>query len=366
MSANKISISFRLPRTIYSDERLGFIIGKDLSDVNSELERLRIVLTRSDGLVIACTSQLISAEYKILFTFVDATQLTPTTYTLEIYGIMTPVSHENGQFQIIYQRGYDKAYTLTNNLRTSFPSFTPRISSNISMQAFYNTEGYEQKMVFTLTNTNKVVNSKMVWIINFPSYYNQELFNYNAYCLIDSAPVECLPDPTTRYQLIIRNSPKVITNGTAYTLSIYRLACPRAKYTNNYYPGYYLFIGVLESVDASYYVESALLYPEQAIQSSINGILTVSDVVINTLSKPTFSSVYAIMKFVCNVNIPASSYMYIIFPYSFDNFNNNPINIIFKIGNVIAFSASAQVVDRTLEILLSTSSTLVLNTAFSI
>lgn len=54
------------------------------------------------------------------------------------------------------------------------------------------------------------------------------------------------------------------------------------------------------------------------------------------------------MKFVCNVDIPSSSYMYLIFPYAFDNFNNNPINIIFKIGSVIAFSAAAQVVDRTL------------------
>lgn len=34
LSANKISISFYLPRGIYDDERLGFIMGKDLSDVN--------------------------------------------------------------------------------------------------------------------------------------------------------------------------------------------------------------------------------------------------------------------------------------------------------------------------------------------
>lgn len=56
LSANKISIRFYLPRNIYSDERLGFIMGKDLSDVNLELERMRIVLTRSDGLVLSFTN----------------------------------------------------------------------------------------------------------------------------------------------------------------------------------------------------------------------------------------------------------------------------------------------------------------------
>ena len=114
------------------------------------------------------------------------------------------------------------------------------------MNAFFNTEGYEQKLIFTLVNTKKVVNSDMVWILNFPSYYNEKIFNYNSYCMIDTTPIECFADPTTRYQLIIRNSPKIITNGTFYTISVHRLACPRSIYTNNYYRGYYLFIGVLE------------------------------------------------------------------------------------------------------------------------
>lgn len=129
------------------------------------------------------------------------------------------------------------------------------------MNAFFNTEGYEQKLVFTMINTKKVVNSDMVWIINFPSYYNQWLFNYNPYCMIDSTPIECLADPTTPYQLIIRNSPKIITNGTLYTISVHRLTCPRAKYTNDYYRSYYLFVGVLETVSSTVYCESALLYP---------------------------------------------------------------------------------------------------------
>lgn len=114
LSANKMSIRFTLPRTIYSDERLGFIMGKDLSDMNNELQRLRIVLTRSDGTVLSFTNELISSEYKVLFTFSNPSLLTATSYLLEIFGIMTPVSHDNGVFSIIYQRKYDKAFTLSN------------------------------------------------------------------------------------------------------------------------------------------------------------------------------------------------------------------------------------------------------------
>jgi hypothetical protein len=134
---------------------------------------------------------------------------------------------------------------LINSINTVFPTFQDRIISNITVNSFFNTEGYEQKLTFSLINTKNVVNRKMVWIINFPSYYNIKLFNYNPFCLIDSTPIECLADPTTPYQLIIKNSPKNILNGTAYTITVNRLTCPRAKYTNNYYRSYYTFIGIL-------------------------------------------------------------------------------------------------------------------------
>ena len=51
------------------------------------------MLTRSDGVVLTYTNELITTEYKVLFTFTNASQLTATNYTLEIFGIMTPVSH---------------------------------------------------------------------------------------------------------------------------------------------------------------------------------------------------------------------------------------------------------------------------------
>lgn len=68
--------------------------------------------------------------------------------------------------------------------------------------------------------------------------------------MIDTTPIYCYADPTTPYQLIIQNSPKIVVYGTSYTISIYRIASPRGKYANDYYRSYYLFIGVLESITA--------------------------------------------------------------------------------------------------------------------
>lgn len=240
LSSNTLSIKFYLPRNIFADERLGFVMGKDLSDVNLEIKRLRIVLTRDDGTEIHNLNELISAEYKVLFTFLDPSLLVASNYTLKIYGIMTPASHENGAFSIIYQRHYDKGYTLTNEETTAFPEFGDRIISEISMDALFNTEGYEQRLTFTIVNQELVVDDQMVWVINFPSYYYEQLFNFNPYCMIDSAPIQCYADPTTPYQLIIKNSPKIVAASTAYSISIHRLTCPRRTYTNDYYPSRYL------------------------------------------------------------------------------------------------------------------------------
>lgn len=63
------------------------------------------MLTRvADGVELGVTYELVSAEYKILFTFDDGEVLSMGDYLLEIYGVMTPVSLQNGAFSIIYQR----------------------------------------------------------------------------------------------------------------------------------------------------------------------------------------------------------------------------------------------------------------------
>lgn len=109
-----MSIRFYLPREIYNDEEFGFIMGKDLSDVNTEIKRLNIRITKSDGTQMSFLYRLISSEFKVMFAFDDPTQLNEGNYTLEIFGIRTPASHENGEFNIIFQRKYDKKYTLIN------------------------------------------------------------------------------------------------------------------------------------------------------------------------------------------------------------------------------------------------------------
>ena len=252
-SSNTLSVSFYLPRTVNDDERLGFVMGKDLSDVNLQVKRLKIVLRREDGVIIETLNELISAEYKILFTIKNTALVTASNYTLNIYGIMSPASHENGGFSIIYQRTYDKAYTLTNQQQTAIATFGDRIISQISMDALFNTQGLEQRLTFTIVNQNIVVDDDTVWIVNFPSYYYEQLFNFSPYCMIDTAPIECAADSVTPYQVVIKKSPKIISAQTQYQISIHRLTSPRSIYTNNYYPSRYLFIGVLQNSTSTQY-----------------------------------------------------------------------------------------------------------------
>ena len=85
----------------------------------------------------------------------------------------------------------------------------------------------------------------MLWIINFPSYFSPQLFEQDAYCMIDSAVIPCMADPTTRYQIIVKNSPKTVYAGSPYKISLIGIACPRRLYANNVYPSRFMFVGVL-------------------------------------------------------------------------------------------------------------------------
>jgi hypothetical protein len=85
----------------------------------------------------------------------------------------------------------------------------------------------------------------MIWIINFPSYFSPQLFEQDAYCMIDSAMIPCMADPTTPYQIIVKNSPKTVYAGNSYKISLVGIACPRRLYTNNAYLSRFMFVGVL-------------------------------------------------------------------------------------------------------------------------
>jgi hypothetical protein len=82
--------------------------------------------------------RLISSEFKVMFAFDDPTQLNEGNYTLEIFGIRTPASHENGDFNIIFQRKFDKKFTLINEIKASFPALRNYIISDMSIVSFFN------------------------------------------------------------------------------------------------------------------------------------------------------------------------------------------------------------------------------------
>lgn len=129
-----------------------------------------------------------SVNYLIIFSFSDPNQLIAGNYTMTIAGVCTPASQSNGAFNMIYRRIYDFTYSITNNyVNVIFPSFQNLVTSDISMVSYFNTEGYKQDIIFTILNTIVNVDSKVVWIVNFPSYYSPELFQNDPYCLVNGA-----------------------------------------------------------------------------------------------------------------------------------------------------------------------------------
>ena len=87
----------------------------------------------------------------------------------------------------------------------------------------------------------------------------------------------------------------------------------------------------------------------------MDGILTIIDVILSTTELPTFSSLVTTMTLKCNTDIPAGSFLFLIFPTNFDNFNNNPIDAIIKnSGNTVLSSGQMSVIDRKVEIPITT------------
>jgi len=222
---------------------------------------LNIIITREDGVVLNTLFYIDNVNYLIIFSFIDPTQLIAASYVMTIYGICTPASQKNGAFNMIYRRVYDFTYTIVNSANVIFPTFSNLATSNITMTSYFNTEGYKQQIDFTIVNSALNIDESMVWIINFPSYYSPQLFQKDAYCLIDSAVISCSVDPKTPYQLVITGSPKTKNAGIPYTISVIGLACPRFLYTNNAYPSRYIFVGVLQDKMSTSYAERSLLLP---------------------------------------------------------------------------------------------------------
>ena len=92
LSYTTMNILFNLPRPLYKDEQFAFVIGEDLSDVNTQVSRLNIHITRQDGTILYPTYTLDNVNYLISFEFSDPNQLIAGNYTMTIAGICTPVS----------------------------------------------------------------------------------------------------------------------------------------------------------------------------------------------------------------------------------------------------------------------------------
>ena len=217
----------------------------------------------------------------------------------------------------------------------------------MSLVSYFNTEGYDQQIDITIKNRAISVNDKMIWIINFPSYYSPLIFNYEPYCLIDGSPIDCSIDPNTQYQLIIKNSPQIIAATVSYKISIVGVACPRVKYMSNIFPNRYIFIGILENSLSDYYEETSLIYPEQNVYNSIPGIIGIQNIEVSSTQLTSFYSVYMTIVLKCNIAINAGEYLYIVFPPEFNNFNNKPLDVIIRTTSVLG-TASAPILDRRL------------------
>lgn len=148
-----MNINFYLPRVLYQDEQFAFVIGQDLSDVNTEPARLNIIITRSDGIILYPLFSIDNVNYLIIFTFPDPSLFIVGSYVMTIYGICTPASQSNGAFNMIYRRTYDYTYTIVNSANVIFPSLNSLTTSNISITSYFNTEGYKQEIDFNIVNS---------------------------------------------------------------------------------------------------------------------------------------------------------------------------------------------------------------------
>lgn len=139
---------------LYKDEQFAFVIGQDLSDVNTEVARLNIIITMQNGTILYPLFSIDNVNYLIVFSFPGSLQLSAGSYVMTIYGICTPASQANGAFNMIYRRTYDFTYTIVNSANVAFPSLNSPITSSITISSYFNTEGYKQQIDFSIINSN--------------------------------------------------------------------------------------------------------------------------------------------------------------------------------------------------------------------
>ena len=147
------TINFQLPRQLNDDESFAILMSKDLSNLNTIPSKLSVYLYNSGNTLIPTVWSLNLKNNQIIFEGLTST-LTNANYSLEIYGLKMPSTVGQDLIGLIYLRGFDSSFTIANDQESTavFPTISDKINSLITMQPYFNTEGLEQQLTFTIQN----------------------------------------------------------------------------------------------------------------------------------------------------------------------------------------------------------------------
>jgi len=235
---SSLFVNFTLPRPLNADEAFALVLNKDFITPNNIPSKINIRLMMADGVTLVPTTWVLkSINSQVIFENLQ-TVLTASTYSLELYGITTPSTVAQDMISIIYLRIYDNTYAKSNiaSSTSTFPALTSKVNSLITLQTYFNTEGLEQELLFTVINQFVPITQYTVWVINLPIYYSQPIWNddYLIYCTISGTPLPCTRSVHTPYQIVVSSSPLLVSVGssTTYTITVFGITCPRAAYLN--------------------------------------------------------------------------------------------------------------------------------------
>jgi hypothetical protein len=148
--------------------------------------------------------------------------------------------------------------------------------------------------------------------------------------MINTTTIPCRRSAHTPYQIELYSSPLIITVGDKYTISVYGIPCPRAAYLGNaLFITESIFFGVATSSIATSYADYSQLFVSNAI---VNPQIEVGygSIILQSVSSSNlqvFQTSFFTITLICNVAIPTNSWIYIVFPKEFNNFNNIPVII---------------------------------------
>jgi hypothetical protein len=332
---SELYMNFTLPRALNQDEAFALVLNKDFITLNNVPSKITIRLMQSDGVTEIVTSWVMKPiNSQIIFEHLQGV-LVAGAYSLELYGIQTPSTVGQDMIAIIFLRLYDNTYAKTNTLSStaSFPVLTSKVDSLITLQTYFNTEGTEQELMFTVVNQFKAVTQNTLWLITLPIYYSPRVWNdaSKMYCTISGTPLSCKLSTYTRYQMVLYNSPILLSAGSSqtYTINIYGITCPRAAYLNGntMFSTEELFFAVAESSSSTSFADYSSLFISNPVlnpmtQSSYGSIIITNSTSSNMqVYQTTFFTITAI----CSVDIPVGSWFFVTFPQEFNNFNNIPV-----------------------------------------